>query len=131
LERRARRALLVGDRDVERHQPRRGGVDGHRGVHRGERNLVEQRPHVAEMADRHADLADLALGKNVIAVVTGLGRQIEGDRKPGLALGEILPIERVGIAGRRMTGVGAEDPSLVALSFAHRCRLISVGPGLG
>ena len=48
-QRRARRALLVGDRDVERHQPRRGGVDGHRRVHRGERNFVEQRAHVAEM----------------------------------------------------------------------------------
>ena len=27
------RALLVGDRDVKRQQPRRRGIDGHRGVH--------------------------------------------------------------------------------------------------
>ena len=97
-ERRARRALLVGDRDVERHQPRRGGVDGHRGVHRGERDAVEQRAHVAEMADRHADLADLAARQHMVAVVAGLGRQIERDRQAGLALGEVLAIERVGIA---------------------------------
>ena len=45
--------------------------------------------HVAEMGDRHADLADLAAGERVVAVVAGLGRQIEGDREAGLALGEI------------------------------------------
>ena len=114
-ERRARCALLVGDRDVERHQPRRGGVDGHRGVHRGERDAVEQRAHVAEVRDRHADLADLAARKNVIAVVAGLGRQIESDRETGLALGEIFPIERVRLDGRRVARVGAENPGFVAL----------------
>ena len=41
------------------------------------------------------DLADLALGERMVGVVAGLGRQIEGDRKAGLALGEIFPIERV------------------------------------
>ena len=86
LQRGARRALLVGDRDVERHQPRRRGVDGHRGVHGAERNAVEQRAHVAEMIDRHADLADLAARQHVVAVVAGLRRQIEGDREAGLAL---------------------------------------------
>ncbi len=94
-QRRARRVLLVGDRDIERHQPRRGGVDGHRGVHRRERDAVEQRAHVAEMRDRHADLADLAARQHVVGVVAGLGRQIERDRKAGLALGEVFPIERV------------------------------------
>jgi hypothetical protein len=47
----ARRALLVGDSDIERQQPGCGGVDGHGGVHGAERNLIEQRPHVTEMAD--------------------------------------------------------------------------------
>ena len=94
-ERRARRALLVGDGDVERHQPRRGGVDGHRRVHRRERDAVEQRAHVAKMADRHADLADLAARQHVVAVVAGLRRQVEGDREAGLALGQVLAVERV------------------------------------
>ena len=86
---RARRALFVGERDIEREQPGRGGVDRHRGVHRAERNAVEQRAHVAEMRDRHADLADLAFGERVVAVVAGLGRQIEGDREAGLALARL------------------------------------------
>ena len=54
-----------------------------------ERNAVEQRTHVADMGDRHADLADFALGQRIVAVVSGLRRQIEGDRQAGLALGEI------------------------------------------
>ena len=47
---------------------------------------VEQRPHVADVADRDADLADLAAGERVVGVVAGLGRQVEGDRQAGLAL---------------------------------------------
>ena len=78
----ARHALFVGQRDIERQQPGRGGVDRHRRVHRAGRDAVEQRAHIAEMADRHADFADLAFG--LVAVITGLRRQIEGDREPGL-----------------------------------------------
>ena len=121
LQRCSRSALLVGDCDVERHQPRRGGVDGHRGVHRVERNAVEQCTHVAEMADRHANFADLAFGKGMIGVVTGLGREIEGDREACLPFGQILPVKRVGIRGRRMAGVCAENPGLIALSFVSHC----------
>ena len=108
------RALLVGDRDIERHQPGRGGVDGHRRVHRGERNVLEQGPHIADVGDRDADLADLAARQDVIAVEAGLGRQVEGDRQSGLTLGEVLAIKLVRLARRRMAGVGAEDPGLVA-----------------
>ena len=122
LERRARRALLVGDRDVERHQPRRGGVDGHRGVHGGERNAGKQRPHVAEMVDRHADLADLAGRQGMIGVVAGLGRQIEGDREAGLALREVRAIEPVRIGRGRMARIGADEPGWVALD-GHRAFL--------
>ncbi len=121
----ARRTLLVGHRDVERHQPRCGGVDGHRGVHGVERDAGKQCAHVAEMADRHADLADLAVREHVVAVVAGLGRQIEGDREAGLPLRQVLAIERVGIRGRGMAGIGPEYPGLIALGFvAHRlaCR---------
>ena len=74
------------------------------------------------MRDRHADLADLALSQRVVAVVTGLGGQIEGDREPGLTLGEVLAIERVGIVRVGMTGIGAENPGLVACpGRAGRC----------
>jgi hypothetical protein len=121
---RSRRApLFVGDGDIERHQPGRGGVDRHRGVHRGERDVVKQRAHVAEMGDRHADFADLAAGGRVVGVVAGLGRQIEGDREAGLALGEIGAIEAVRFERRRMAGVGAENPRLVARRRRRRCAL--------
>ena len=63
-----------------------------------------------------ADLADLAARQQVVAVVAGLGRQVEGDGKAGLSLGEVLAIELVRLARRRMAGVGAEDPGLVAAS---------------
>ena len=41
-------------------------------------------------------------GEQVVAVVAGLGRQIEGDREAGLALGEVLAVERVRLCGGRM-----------------------------
>ena len=56
-------ALCFGRRNIKGEQPRGRRVDGHRGVHAVERDAVEQGAHVAEMADRHADLADLALGQ--------------------------------------------------------------------
>src|SRR5262249_4626111 len=96
-----------------RRPPSRCGVDGHRGVHRVERNLLEQAAQIAEMADWDADLADLATGERVIAVVTGLGRQIESDGEAGLTFGEISAIERVRLLRGRMTGVGSENPRLV------------------
>ena len=70
-------------------------------------------PHVADMRNRDADLADLAARQRVVAVIAGLSRQIEGDRQAGLALGEILAVEPVGLAGGRVAGIGAEDPGLV------------------
>src|SRR4051794_38501595 len=103
-------ALLVGDRDIKRHQPRCRGVNGHRRVHRRERNTLEQGPHIAEVAHRHADLADLTFGQHVIGIVTGLRRQIEGDGQAGLSFGQVLAIERVGVRGRRMAGVGTKNP---------------------
>src|SRR5690348_16264934 len=72
------------------------------------------------MRDRHADLADLALGPRVVAVVAGLGRQIESDRKAGLALRQILPVKRVGFRRGRMARVGSEYPRFVALGIRHR-----------
>ena len=112
-------ALLVGGGDVKREQPRRRGVDRHRRVHLLERNAGEQRAHVAEMRDRHADLADLAARQLMVGVVAGLGRQIEGDGQAGLALGEVLAVELVGFRRGRMSRIGADQPGLVALRV-HR-----------
>ena len=116
------RALLLRQRCIERDQPRGRRVDGHRGVHPIQRQAVEQRAHVAQMADRHADFADFAARQFVVAVVAGLGWQIERNRKPGLALGEIGFVELVGLPRRRMPGIGAENPGRIGgvLKSAHR-----------
>ena len=69
--------------------------------------------------DGDADLADLAAGERVVAVVAGLGRQVEGDREAGLAAGEVRAVERVRGGGGGMAGVGAEEPGLVAGGLGH------------
>ena len=63
-----------------------------------QRDVGEQRAHVADVRDRDADLADLAAGQDVVGVVAGLRRQVEGDRQPGLPLGEVAPVQLVGLA---------------------------------
>ncbi len=113
------RALLFGGSDIKRQKPRGGGVDRHRGVHLLERDLVEERPHIAEVADRHADLANLAARQTVIAVIAGLGRQIESHRKAGLPLGQIRTVELVRGFGGRMARIGAEKPGAIFLRVRH------------
>ena len=120
-------AVLLRDDDVEREQPRRRRVDRHRGVHPVERDAVQQRVHVALVRDRDADLADLAARQLVVGVVAGLGRQVEGDREPGLALGEVAAVQLVGpsrassgprtCASSRAVGLGqavAHQPVILA-----------------
>ena len=113
LELLARDPLFVGDRDIEGEQPGGGRIDRHRGVHLAERNALEQGPHVAEMADRDANLAHLPPRQRMVAVIAGLGRQVEGDRQAGLPVGEVSPIERVRLLRRRMTRIGPNDPGFV------------------
>ena len=110
--------VLLGDGGVEGEQPGGGGVDRHRGVHLVERDPVEERVHVALVGDRDADLADLAARQLGVGVVAGLGRQVEGDREPGLALGEVLAVELVRAAGVGVPRVGAHHPRPVALRQA-------------
>ena len=111
-------AVLLGHRAVEAQEPGGGGVDRHRRVHLAQRDAVEQRVHVALVGDRDADLADLAARELGVGVVAGLGGQVEGDREPRLALGEVPAIELVRAAGVRMTGVGAHHPRAIRLGQA-------------
>ncbi len=67
-------ALLFGNGDIKREQPRRCRVDRHRRVHLLQRDIFEQRTHVAHMADGHADFTDFAFCQNVVAVISCLRR---------------------------------------------------------
>ncbi len=129
LEDRGVDAVLLRDDDVERQQPRRRRVDRHRRVHAVERDAVEQGVHVGLVRDRHADLPDLAARQLVVGVVARLGGQVEGDREPGLALGEVAAIQRVGLGRRRVARVRAHHPGPVGLgqAMAHRDRLSRIG----
>ena len=75
--------------------------------------LLKEGAHVANMRDRDPNFADFAASERMVAVETGLGRQVKGNRKAGLSLGQVLSIEPIGFARGRMAGVGAEDPRLI------------------
>ena len=107
-------APLLGERDVEREQPHGRRVDGHRRVDLLDRDAVEEDVEVVDGVDRDADLADLGLGDRVVGAVAALGGEIEGDREPGLATGEVTAVEGIRLAHVRVPGIRAEDPGLVA-----------------
>ncbi len=110
----ARDALFVGERHVKRQEPRGGGVDRHRRIHLAERDAIEQHAHVADVRNRHADLTDFAFGQRMVGVVSGLRRQVEGDRETGLPLAQIFTVKLIRCLGSRMPGIGPEYPRLVA-----------------
>ena len=118
LELLGRDALVLGGDDVEREQPGGRRVDRHRRVHLVERDVVQQRLHVALVRDRHADLADLAARQLVVGVVAGLRRQVERDREARLALREVAAVQLVRLLGGRMAGVGPHHPRTVGLGQA-------------
>ena len=78
------------------------------------RQASNSAPHLTQMRDRHADLADLAAGERRVRVVAGLGRQVEGDRQSGLPLGQVAPIQRVGFRRRTVPGIRSHHPGAIA-----------------
>ena len=108
-------ALLLGDQLVEQQQDRRGRVDRHGRRDAIERDPVEQPPHVVDRVDRDAGLADLALGARVIRVQAHLGRQVERDRQPGLALVQQVAEPPVRLRGRAHARVLAHRPQAPAV----------------
>ena len=88
-------ALAFRDREVEREQDDRGGVDGHRRRHTIERNAVEERGHVFNRIDRHADASDFTGGERMVRVVSNLRRQVERDAQAADPLGEQIPVSPV------------------------------------
>ena len=69
----------------------------------------------ARLRDRDADPADLALRLGRVGVVAHLGRQVEGDRQPGLALVEEVAEPPVGLLGGREARVLAHRPEAAAV----------------
>ena len=115
----SKHCLLLGNDLVHRQQPHSGGVDGHRGVHPRQRDVRKERPHVADVRDRHADLADLTAGQHMVGVITGLRWKVERDREAGLPLGQVAPEELVARGGTGVAGIRAHDPHRVPVGAVH------------
>jgi len=106
-------ALPIGNRHIKGEEPRGGGIDGHRGVHCCQRNAVEQGPHVADMGNGDAHFPHFTARQEMIGIIAGLGRQVEGYGKTGLALFKIGTEQPVAFCSRGMAGIGAKQPGLV------------------
>ena len=65
-----------------------------------ERDAVEQRRHVLDRIDGHADASHFAGGQRVIGVVSHLRRQVERDAQAVDALRQQVSISLVGFGGR-------------------------------
>ena len=115
-------ASLFGHDLVHEQEQRGRRVDRHRGRDAVLLDAVEERPHVVERADRHADPSDLALGARIVGVHTELGREIEGDAQAGLAALEQEAVAAVALGRRRETGVLAHRPAAAAVHGWDRCR---------
>ena len=112
----ARHALLLGGRDVERQQDRRGAVDREAGADLVQRDAVEQDLGVGQRVDGDADPADLLAVLGVVGVVAALRRQVERDRQPGAALVQQVAVATVGLLGGAEARILAERPQLAAVA---------------
>jgi hypothetical protein len=112
---RAVETALLGHELVQEQEDRRGRVDRHRGGHALERDAVEQPVQVLDGVDRHAGLADLALGAGVVGVQAHLGRQVERDRQAGLAVLQEIAEAPVRLLRGRHAGVLPHRPQAAAV----------------
>ena len=113
---RPRHALLLGDGDVQRQQRWPAValivIDVQTLVRAGCRRRA---PPCRRGWDRDADAAHLPLRLGRVGVVAHLGRQVERDRQPGLALLEQVAEARVRLLGGREAGVLAHRPEAAAV----------------
>ncbi len=107
-----RHALLFACDDEQRQHRQNRAVHGHGHGHFRERNAVKQRTHIVNAIDGDARHADIALDAGVIAVITAMSRQIEGDGKTFLSGGQVTAIKSVGLLGRRKAGILPDRPGL-------------------
>ncbi len=105
-----RNLLLFAHGNHHRQQHRRRCVDRHADADFVERDAVQERFHVAQAGDRHADLADLALGERVVSVVADLRGQIEGNGETGLPLRNQELVASVALFGVAKTSILTHRP---------------------
>jgi hypothetical protein len=123
--------LLLGRHDVESEHGQHGAVHRHRHRHLVERDAVEELAHVVDRVDGDTRHADVAADAGVVGVVAAVGGQVERDRQALLPGGEVAPVERVGLGGRREPGVLAHRPRLVAYIVGYGPRRYGRDAGVG
>ena len=121
-----RALLLPGDDEGRQHRQHRAvHGHGHRDIAQGD--AVEQPPHVLDAVDGHPGLADIPAHPRVIAVITAMGGEVEGDRQTALPALERLTVEGVAFLGGRKPGVLADGPGPLGVhgrvGTAHEGRL--------
>ena len=105
------RALPFRDSHIEAEKDGGGGVDGHGSGDFFQRDVVEERFHVFEGIDRHADFADFTEREGMIRVHANLRGKIEGYRETALAFAEEIAIALVGFGA---------DPKPAYCRMVHR-----------
>jgi uncharacterized membrane protein YjgN (DUF898 family) len=116
-------ALFVGHRDVERQQPGAVALIVIE-VFIFSSGMPSNRVRMSPRWPIGTPTLPTSPRARVVAVVAGLGRQVEGDRQAGLALGQVGAVERVRLGGGGMAGIGAEQPGLVFDLFSLSVVLI-------
>src|SRR5262249_14185240 len=79
-------ALLLGYRDIERHNDRSSGVDRDRSRNLRKVDSLKERAHVFEMRDRDTDFSHLPFRPRIVRIKPQLRGKIESNREPGCAL---------------------------------------------
>ncbi len=107
--------LLLAHQLVKQQQAGRGCVDRHRRRHLIQRDALEGRPHVVDRVDRHPRAPHLPQTARVVRVKAELGGQVERHRQPRRALRQQVFVALVRLLRRRIAGVLAHRPSLLAV----------------
>ena len=105
-----RYTLTLARDDIKRQNRDHRTIHGHGYGHRVERDLVEQNLHIRDRINRHASLAHIAHNTRMIAVITAMCGQIEGDRQPLLPRGQIAAVKCVGFLGRGKARILPDRP---------------------
>ena len=91
--------LLFGGNDVHGHNGNDGTVHGHGDRHLVQGNPVKKDLHILHRVDGHAGLAHIPHDPGMIGIITAVGGQIKGHRKPLLTGGQVAAVKGIGRLG--------------------------------